>query len=133
MENGDIIRLDPGPSIHKYNADICRSFVVGDARPGQDELFSILKKGHDLEMKLIGPGVRMCDVFNKVMAHMHARGLENYVRGHFGHSVGCMKFVEEYPFISPPIPAFSNRGWCYALKCLITAESWARLILKMKY
>ncbi len=101
LEEGDIIRLDCGPCIHKYNSDLCRTFVLGDPRPGQAELYAKLKAGHDYEMSLIGPGVKMSEVFNRVMDYQHKHGLENYNRGHFGHSIGCQKFTEEYPFIAP--------------------------------
>lgn len=104
LEEGDIVRIDGGPHIHKYTSDLCRTVVIGKPRPGQQELLIILKKGHDRAMEIIGPGVRMCDVFDEVMAVLKKEGgllFDKYVRGHFGHSIGCNNFVEEYPFISP--------------------------------
>jgi Xaa-Pro dipeptidase len=116
LESGDIVRLDPGPSINKYNSDLSRTFVLGDPRPGQVELFEILKKGNKRAMQLIGPGVRMCDVFNEVLKTMRGCGLNDYIRGHFGHSVGCMKFVEEYPFISPNNTAVFEPGMVFCVE-----------------
>jgi len=101
LEAGDIVRLDVGPSIHKYNSDLCRTFAIGDPNPEATELYKKLKSGHDFEMSLIGPGVKMGEVFDRVMEFQRKNnGMTKYNRGHFGHSVGCQKFTEEYPFIA---------------------------------
>ncbi len=101
LKSGDIVRLDGGPIIDCYVSDICRTFIIGEARKPQEELYALLKKAHDREMEIIGPGVKMSDVFKEVMSVFHKSGATKYKRGHFGHSVGCNKFVEEYPFIAP--------------------------------
>ncbi len=116
LEEGDIVRLDCGPCIHKYNSDLCRTFVLGEPRPGQAELYAKLKAGHDYEMSLIGPGVKMSEVFNKVLDFQHKNGLEKYNRGHFGHSVGCQKFSEEYPFIAPSSDAVFEPGMVFCVE-----------------
>lgn len=101
VKEGDIICLDNGPVIDNYNSDLCRTFVLGKARPEQEEIYRILKKGHDREMELIGPGVKMSDVFHEVMDTIYKAGMTpKYKRGHLGHSVGCNKYIEEYPIIS---------------------------------
>lgn len=116
LESGDIVRLDVGPRIHKYNSDLCRTMVIGDPRPGQQELYAALKKGHDREMELIGPGVRMCDVFSEVLQTIRNEGYPKYQRGHFGHSIGCSQFAEEYPFISPGNTAAFEPGMVFCIE-----------------
>ena len=115
LEEGDIVRLDVGPSIHKYGSDLCRTFVLGEPRPGQAELYADLKKGHDKLVSMIGPGVRMCDVFQAVLPVIKSK-YPGYIRGHFGHSIGCNKFVEEYPFISPTNTDVFEPGMVFCLE-----------------
>lgn len=100
--NGDILRLDGVVWRNGYGSDIGRASAVGGkaSSPEMDEIYAGLYAGYSLMVKMIGPGVRMCDVFNQVMEEIH-KYLPAYRRGHIGHSLGCNRYSEEYPFISP--------------------------------
>lgn len=100
---GDIVRLDGGPNIFGYNADIGRTFAVRGAKASDrhERLFDTLYAGFETAMNMIGPGVRMCDVYYAIQKCVWDRGETNYLRGHQGHSISCGKFCEEYPFIAP--------------------------------
>lgn len=99
LNAGDLVRLDGGPYADGYKSDLARTYSVGGKTlPEREELFAELYKGYEYAKAHIGPGVRMCDVFEGVAATINIPG---YVRGHFGHSISCDISGEEAPFIGP--------------------------------
>lgn len=102
LKRGDVIRLDGGPELSGYNSDIARTFAVGGTTSSENEkIYEKLWKGYEAARKTIAPGVPRKKVFQAVQEAIAKEGIENYIRGHHGHSLGCAKFSEEYPFISP--------------------------------
>jgi len=116
LEEGDIVRLDGGPQIHKYNSDLARTIVIGRPRPGQEELYAALKKAHDVGAAMMGPGVRCADVFHAMMEIVWKAGYTSYQRGHLGHSMGCSLSTEEYPFIAAANPGVFEPGMVFCLE-----------------
>lgn len=99
LNAGDLVRLDGGPYADGYKSDLARTYSVGGKTLEEREmLFAELYKGYEYAKAHIGPGVRMCDVFEGVAAAIEIPG---YVRGHFGHSISCDISGEEAPFIGP--------------------------------
>lgn len=101
LTEGDIIRLDGGPSIFGYRSDIGRTFSVGKPSKRKEEIFNALLAGYKRGLEMIGPGVKLSAVFNEVQEVVKKTGIPNYKRGFLGHSVGLYIFQEEPPFISP--------------------------------
>ena len=100
LKVGDIVRLDGGPIYCGYGADLARTFALGNKTDKhREEIYEILWKGNHCAMDMLGPGVRMCDVFNAVQATIK-QYIPNFKRGHHGHSIGCNRFTEEAPFIA---------------------------------
>ena len=102
VKNGDLVRLDGGLWRYGYSADLGRSSAVGGkpAHKGMEKTYEALLKGYDKLIEMLGPGVKMCDIFHEVLRVTQEAGLPRYRRGHFGHSINCNRFGEEYPFIS---------------------------------
>lgn len=97
---GDIIRLDGGPVYCGYGADLARTFAVGNkTEKRREEIYESLWKGAECAIRMLGPGVKMSDVFREVQAAVRAE-IPGYKRGHHGHSIGCNRFTEEAPFIA---------------------------------
>lgn len=102
LKRGDIVRLDGGPELSGYNSDIARTFAVGGSTvPEREKIYEKLWKGYEAARKTIAPGVPRSEVFKQVQKAIADAGIENYIRGHHGHSLGCARFSEEYPFIAP--------------------------------
>ena len=100
LKEGDTVRLDGGVNANSYSADISRTYFVG--RKVSDERLKIWHILHDTfekVFKMIGPGVRLCDIFKAAEDNVKTV-IPEYHRGHFGHSVGCYVWWEEYPTIS---------------------------------
>lgn len=101
VQAGDTIRLDGGLISRAYNADIARTYAVGGTvNDERRKIWDILHETSELLFEKIGPGVRMCDLFHFAQDHVQ-KVIPGYNRGHFGHSIGCNLFCEEYPMISP--------------------------------
>jgi len=97
---GDVLRLDGGPIYCGYGSDLARTYVLGNKTDKRrEEIYATLWKGNKTAINMLGPGVRMCDVFNAVQAAIKA-DIPGFKRGHHGHSIGCNRFTEEYPMIS---------------------------------
>lgn len=98
MQRGDLIRLDGGPQVDGYKSDLGRTYAVGNyASPEKHEIYAQLWKGYRWGVEHIGPGMRICDLFEGINQQIKIPG---YKRGHYGHSIGCHN-GEEYPFFSP--------------------------------
>lgn len=99
IEYGDLVRLDGGPYTNGYKSDLGRTYAVGGSTSKErEELYATLWKGYEFAVDNLGPGVRMCDIFDGIQA---AIGMKNYIRGHHGHSISCDISGEEAPFFSP--------------------------------
>lgn len=67
-------------------------------------------KGYRRELELIGPGVKIADVFHEVQQTVRDAGIPDYLRGHLGHSIGTYTLGEEYPYISPNVEEVFQPG-----------------------
>lgn len=101
IASGDVVRLDGGVKLLGYNADVGRTFAVGKTTAGRERIYETLYGALAKGAALIGPGVRMCDVYDVMLNHIREHGIPAYIRGHHGHSIGCAMDPEEAPFISP--------------------------------
>lgn len=102
VKEGDVIRMDGAVWRKGYGSDLGRAAAIGGkaAKPEMDRVYAALHAGYDRLISMVGPGVRLCDVFHEVVTTVQ-RYIPEYQRGHVGHSLGCNRFSEEYPFISP--------------------------------
>jgi Xaa-Pro aminopeptidase len=115
-ESGDLIKFDVGVDVAGYGSDIARTFVLGTPTETVRRIYQSLRCGHDRLLQLIEPGVPMQTVFEEVMGLIRRSGLENYNRGHLGHSAGLSLAAEEPPFISPTESAVFQPGMVICLE-----------------
>ena len=101
IKAGDMVRLDGGVCSNGYSSDLARTYAVGGVvNDERRKIWEILHETHEKALQMIGPGVRMCDVFRFAEDNVKTV-IPSYNRGHFGHSIGCNLFCEEYPMINP--------------------------------
>ena len=115
IQKGDVVRLDAAVWRKGYGSDLGRAAAIGGvaAHDGMNRVYEALHKGYDRMISMVGPGVRMCDVFNEVIPVIRAAGIPDYKRGHIGHSLGCSRFSEEYPFIAPDVTDVFEPGMIF--------------------
>ena len=113
---GDVICLDGGPVYCGYGSDLARTFAVGNqTEKRREEIYSILYKGYERALEVLGPGVPMNTVFHEIQKVVKAE-IPIYRRGHHGHSIGCNKFSEEAPFIAPGETRTFEPGMVFCLE-----------------
>ncbi|MBE1442948.1 M24 family metallopeptidase [Paenibacillus sp. OAS669] len=98
---GDLIKLDVGVEVAGYGSDIARTFVLGPPSDVMKRIYGALKRGHDHLLQMIEPGLPMQTAFHEAMELIRSYGLDNYNRGHLGHSAGLSLAAEEGPFLGP--------------------------------
>ena len=100
LKEGDTVRLDGGINSNSYSSDISRTYFVGNKVSDERlKIWNILHDTFEKVFTMIGPGVRICDIFKAAEDNVKTV-IPEYHRGHFGHSVGCYVWWEEYPTIS---------------------------------
>ena len=80
LRKGDIVRMDCGPFYLGYISDICRAYSVGKAGDEAKRIYAALMEGYHRELEMIGPGVKIADVYHEVMAIVR-KTIPDYVRG----------------------------------------------------
>ncbi len=96
IEPGDLVIVDIGPVYRGYNADICRTFSVGEPSEKARALYGLYRQMQATALAAARPGVALHQVeaeIEQVLAESGYR--DHYVRG-FMHGVGLG--FEETPF-----------------------------------
>ncbi|MCW0001571.1 Xaa-Pro peptidase family protein [Pararhizobium sp. YC-54] len=99
VKNGDVIKIDAGVRLAGYYSDCARVAIFGE--PSKDALliYEALHRAYDAAADVLKPGNTMRMVHEIAQETVRSRGLPNYSRGHFGHSIGIDNLIEERPFI----------------------------------
>ena len=116
LKNGDLVRFDTGPDYLGYISDIARVFSVGEPSDEARRLYDALVAGYRHALSMIGPGVKVADVFKESHEVVRRSGIPNYNRGHMGHSIGTYRLGEEWPYISPNSDAVFEVGMVMAIE-----------------
>ena len=116
QKKGDIVRLDGGVQVYGYLSDLARTYAVGEeVADDKKAIFDALLAGYDRGMAMAGPGVKLSELFNEVLAVIRGRGYDTYIRGHFGHTTGS-GLTEDYPFIAPDSTETMKPGMVFCLE-----------------
>ena len=84
IKSGDFIICDFGASYKKYNSDITRTFVFGDASSKQKEMYQTVLKAQKTGFEKIKENVKACEVHRAVAKFID----ETIFKGRFIHSTG---------------------------------------------
>ena len=116
LGKGDLVKFDTGPDYLGYISDITRVFCVGAPSDEARRLFDVLAAGYQHALSMIGPGVKVADVFRETQDLVRRSGIPTYNRGHIGHSIGTYRLGEEWPYISPKSDAVFEVGMVMAVE-----------------
>ncbi|KGE02058.1 Xaa-Pro peptidase family protein [Rhizobium sp. YS-1r] len=100
VERGALIKADMGVAIDGYLSDGTRTMCFGTPDPAAVRIYSVLGEAFAAGLEKIRPGNTFGEVHAAVLAVTRRRGMPDYCRGHFGHSIGASCGSEEWPFIS---------------------------------
>lgn len=114
VNDGDIVWIDCGVRFEGYEADIGRTFQIGQPTPLTERIAGALAAGSQAGFELLtGPGVIHADVYAATQAAVRANGIPWYTRGHFGHGIG-VGGGEQHPFIEENEQRPFEVGMCFA-------------------
>ena len=88
VTQGDIIRIDIGPTYKGYTADISRVVVFDKLPEKARRLYKILMQAEEKAIEAIKPGVTTSYVHKIGQEYVRDRYDTKYTRGNIGHGVG---------------------------------------------
>jgi len=104
LQEGDIISVDIGTTLHGFTGDSAYTFCVGDVDPKVKELLKTTKESLYEGIKHAVEGGRIGDIGNAIQTYCEARGY-SVVRELVGHGIG-KKMHEE-----PEVPNYGRHGY----------------------
>ena len=123
IEQGQIVLMDCGCSVHGYQSDISRTFVFGEPSARQREIWQTVRKGQQIAFETAQPGTPAGAVDDEVRAHYESLG---YGPGYAtpglshrtGHGIGMdgherVNFVHGEKTLLAPGMCFSNEPGVY--------------------
>lgn len=116
VQPGDLIKFDCGVDVAGYGADLARTVVFGKPSDMAQRIYDTILLGHNHMLNMIGPGVKLSNVFNDTMSTIKAHGLPHYNRGHLGHGDGVFLGLEEAPFISAAATEYFEPGMVFSVE-----------------
>lgn len=101
IEAGELIVINLVPQYQGYCANLCRTFVIGEPTPKQQDMLDTHYLAQQAAVGTMQHGVTMKTVDNAAKAVFEERGYgEHYVPG-FSHSIGLMFEETPMPTIHP--------------------------------
>lgn len=118
LQQGDIVKFDCGFKNLGCNADIARTFAVGNTASDEElEIYETLYNANRLGVSMLRPGVKCSDIYYTVRTEVEkSRLIPKYPRGHVGHSIGSGISFEEYPTLAPNTDIVIQPGMVFCLE-----------------
>ncbi|MEW6754045.1 MAG: Xaa-Pro peptidase family protein [Candidatus Latescibacterota bacterium] len=85
---GDMVFLDMIIHVHGYLGDMTRAGIVGEGTRQQRELLSTVQQAYALATGMMRPGAKAAGIYQAVVDHYAAGGLERYWVHHLSHGLG---------------------------------------------
>ncbi len=88
LKRGWPIFIDVGCDSHGYWADFGRTACLGEPPARVQEVYNILRVGHEHAFREVRPGMTGGELFELTMKAVREAGLTHYERHHTGHGIG---------------------------------------------
>jgi Xaa-Pro dipeptidase len=88
LKKGDLALFDFGACLKKYNSDITRTFVFGEADSRQREMHTVVYKAQSVAFEAIKPGVKASRVHELVSSYIDGTKFKGRFIHSTGHSIG---------------------------------------------
>ncbi len=125
IEEGDVVSLDLGCTYKGFVADSALTVIVGEPKPGAQQLVDVAKESLQQGIKQARAGNRLGQISHAIQMYIESRGF-GVVREYVGHGVGREMHEE------PQVPNYGpedrgpvlKRGMVLALEPMVTAGDW---------
>lgn len=101
IEGGDLVVIDLVPRYKGYCANLCRTFVLGDATEEQRKMHDTYRKAQEAAAAVMTPGVKMKQVDEAARAVFEESGFGQYYIYGISHGIGLMFEETPMPTIHP--------------------------------
>jgi methionyl aminopeptidase len=125
LREGDVVSLDLGCTYKGFVADSARTVIVGQPRPGTQELVDVTRVALEEGIRQLRPGNRLGQASHAIQTYIESHGL-GVVRQYVGHGVGRDMHEE------PPVPNYGSpdrgpilkKGMVLALEPMVTVGDY---------
>lgn len=97
IQVGDTLLFDFGTTQNGYNADITRTFFIGQASEEQRAIYEAVRRANELGRDLVKPDITADYLDRSVLQSLKDSGFEHLIVHKTGHGLGLE--VHEYPYI----------------------------------
>lgn len=94
LQPGDFVMVDIGAMYEGYQADLTRTFVVGEPSPRQREVHAAVRETLEGTLALAQPGTPMADLHRHAVRMLSERDLARYFNHRVGHGIGLETSLE---------------------------------------
>jgi Xaa-Pro dipeptidase len=117
VREGSIVLIDTGCSVHGYQSDITRTWVVGQATARQRKVWDTVKRGQEVALETAKPGVPVGAIDDAVRAYYEKEGWgPGYklpgLSHRTGHGIGMD--VHESPYLVHGDTTPLEAGMCFS-------------------
>ena len=117
VREGSVILIDTGCSVHGYQSDISRSWILGDPTPRQREVWNTVKRGQELALETARLGTPVGAIDRAVRTFYEQKGWSsNYalpgLSHRTGHGIGMD--THEAPYLVRSDPTALQAGMCFS-------------------
>jgi len=112
IRKGDLVLMDLGPVFKGYNADICRTVVIGKPSPRRRKMLEATLDALDSAIDAIRPGVKAWEVDQVAREVFRKHGFD----GHFVHHLGHPVFGPWGPMLIPGSETILREGMTFTLE-----------------
>lgn len=106
LVEGDTVVIDVGALVEGYHSDMTRSFVVGDPRPRQRELYELVAAAQRAGLAAVVPGEPVANLDAACREVISEAGLGDWFVHGASHGVGLD--IHEIPFSTPSTAASAD-------------------------
>jgi Xaa-Pro aminopeptidase len=100
LENGDLVVIDFGATVHGYGSDMTRTFVVGgEPTEAQSRWYENVLAAQQAGVAAASVGASLKGIHDTTVQHLSRSGQEGVYQHGTGHGVGL--FIHENPILSP--------------------------------
>jgi Xaa-Pro aminopeptidase len=122
LKTGDLVVIDFGACYNGYNSDQTCTVCLGDPKPKQRRVYSIVKEAHDRAISAIRPGKSFQEIDRVARQHIEEQGYGPWFGHGLGHGVGLA--VHEEPRISFDSSGFVETGMVFTVEPGIYMPGW---------
>lgn len=123
LQDGEFVMLEMGCVVDGYWCDLTRPAVVGNPSAKQKEILDLVLIAQKEAIKVIKPGVKVKDAYDKAMEVIFNAGYGQYFIHGLGHGLG-FSYHEPIPGIGPSSNDVFEKGMCTSVEPGIYIEGF---------